>query len=169
RQPPREGIWDAISLLGRRSPADAFAVLQAIVAEDLSLSHPDRGEILRSWARRAPGDALGEVRARIHAMAGAGSPAADLAPLVQVLADRGQDLSEFAGLLSSIGRELRRLVDEERRADGTGPYYAIEYNPVARTPDNLASLEYAIQVLGEGETRGCRKVLAEARAKSDWK
>ena len=169
RQPPRDGIGEAINALQERSPVDAFAVLDEIVRSDASLANFDRGETLRAWVGSAPESGLGAVRARILAMAAASPRPWDLMTAVQALADRGEGTREFAHAIGSAGVELRRLVEEERRADGTGPYYAIEYHRVAQTPENLASLEYAIQVLGAESTRGCQKILAEARAKSDWK
>jgi hypothetical protein len=168
RQPPRDGLWDAISRLAERSPVDAYGVLEAVVAGD-TLASFDRGEVLRAWVRYAPATRLGEVRARILAMAAASPCPWELMTPVQALADREEGTGEFAFVIGSAGVELRRLVEAEHRADGTGPYYAIEYHRIAQTPENLASLEYAIQVLGPERTRGCQKVLAEARARSEWK
>ncbi|HEU4396151.1 MAG TPA: hypothetical protein VFS92_11355 [Planctomycetota bacterium] len=169
REPLREGVWDAITLLAERAPAEAFAVLHAMVTADSPRFPNSQSEVLRSWARTAPEVALDEVRARIHALAGAGQGVRALITPVQVLADRGQEVSEFADLIGSAGRELRRLVDEEGRADGTGPYYAIEYHRVAQTPENLAALEYAVQVLGPERAGGCSSILEKARARSEWK
>jgi hypothetical protein len=108
------------------------------------------------------------VRSRIHALE-AKLPARQAIPAVQALADRREDVSEFAALIATCGRELRRLVDEQQAADGTGPFYAIQYHEVAQSPENLAALEYAIQRLGKDRTRGCQNVLAEIRARSEWK
>lgn len=165
----RDGIWEAIGHLQERSPADAFALLDEIVASDAPFPHHDAGEVFRAWVRCAPKDRLPEVRSRIHALAAAGRQVRELITPVQALADRNESVTEFATIVAAAGRDLRRLVDEEKRADGTGPFYAIEYHEVAHTPENLAALEYAIEQLGKDRTHGCQNVLAEIRGRSAWK
>lgn len=162
------GIWRAVEILSGRSSADAFAVLDVIVKSDAQTAH-DANEVRRKWVQMAPKDRLADVRSQIRSMAAGGLSVRELMPPIQALSDRSEDISEFDALIARAGQELRRLVDEKEQADGTGPYYAIEYHKVAQTSENLAALEYAIQRLGQDRTRGCQKILAEARSRSDWK
>ena len=170
RQPLRrgDGVWGAIDQLRKRSAPDAFLLLDEALAGPRVPIYHETGEVLRAWVQCAPDARLPQVRWRIHELAtsdlGLGALNA-----VQTLADRGADVSDFGDFIASAGRELRRLVDEEKEADGTGPFYAIQYHKVAQTPANVAALEYAVQQLGKERAKGCADVLAQIRGNPDWK
>lgn len=170
RRQPRARAFDrAMEVLAARAPAEAFAVFEETLrAGELPGDPAGAADLLARWAATAPTERIPQVRSRIAAMASS-LPARSIVAPIQALASRGEDTREFEHVISSIGRELRRLVDEQKQADGTGPYYAIEYHEVAQTPENLAALQYAIDTLGEDRTRGCRQVLDRIRERSSWK
>jgi hypothetical protein len=147
---------------------------EAVAGSVASGRGADDGDIARLWVKTAGAEHRGRVLERVAAAQGLPAQIA-FVRVVQMLtgADGAPPVAPGIGdVIAAPGRALRALAVAHpapvEELDASSATYAIEYNRVAWTPENVAAMEYAATVLTD-RAEHLRKVIELVRRNAAWK